>query len=344
MIMKNYLIVLLSALGFVSCTTEVDITGKWKNIPVVYSIIDQADSVHYVRINRVFSGNQSAYDMAIIPDSLLYDDTLDVKIHVFDKNNIRLKTITFTKEMRDKDSINQYGEVIFATDKHHVYASREEIPEEKGYSYNLVVKLNKDKQVEATIQSIVGFNQTNPPRGGRYDISQVILGATFRLPTAVHGAQMNMYVHYYEFYNDNRPYVRKTIMFPFNKVLHTTNDELTMGMKTFLIKSKFKEEIQNDPEVSYRFLGKVDFEYFIADIPFSEHLWLRNNTIVGETSPLTNIKGGYGLFACRKNFIYKGHKPTIPNSYKAFNDDPDLRLLKFPKPLVYQQHGIDTLP
>ena len=342
--MRNFILIILGFLGLVGCTTEVDISADYENIPVVYSIIDPTDSVHYVRVNKIFLGNLSAYEMAQIPDSLVYDDTLDVKIHILNENNTQIDVITFEKEMILKDSVNELGEVIFSTEKHHVYSSRQIIPEERDYTYKLVVKLNEHKQVEAEAHPLIGFNQIVPSgNGGRYDLSSVVFGSTFRLPSHANGVQMNAYIHYYEFYRDNT-YQRKTIFFPFNKVRRSSSPEITMAIKTYEVRNRFKEEIQPNTNVTYRFLGKADFEYFLADETFTEHLWTRPSSIVSDIAPITNIKGGYGIFACRRRLIYRGHKPTKPQSWTAFNNDADLRLLGFPNAATYNLRGIDTLP
>ena len=88
---KSLVYILLVCVIAVSCKTDIDISADWENIPVVYSILDPSDTIHYVRITRVFSGNESAYVMAMQPDSLVYKDTLDVKIKVKDEYNNLIK-------------------------------------------------------------------------------------------------------------------------------------------------------------------------------------------------------------------------------------------------------------
>src|SRR5690606_24360849 len=63
-----------------SCKNDLDTNADWKEILVVYSLLDGQDSVHYVRVNRAFlNENQSAYEIARINDSL-YFDSIEVKI------------------------------------------------------------------------------------------------------------------------------------------------------------------------------------------------------------------------------------------------------------------------
>ncbi len=47
-----------------SCSTDVDINAEPKDITIVYGILDINDTVHYVKINKAFLGEKSAYELA----------------------------------------------------------------------------------------------------------------------------------------------------------------------------------------------------------------------------------------------------------------------------------------
>ncbi|MEL6639028.1 MAG: hypothetical protein AAFW73_26055 [Bacteroidota bacterium] len=75
------LVVLMSVL-FSACDNELELVTEWKDIPVVYGLIDRQDSVHLIRIEKAFIDPQnSALELAQIPDSLYYDNlTAQIKI------------------------------------------------------------------------------------------------------------------------------------------------------------------------------------------------------------------------------------------------------------------------
>lgn len=53
----NYLrltIFLTAFLFFASCETDFDINADWKDITVVYGALNQNDSIHYIRIQKLF--------------------------------------------------------------------------------------------------------------------------------------------------------------------------------------------------------------------------------------------------------------------------------------------------
>lgn len=63
----------------VSCNEDIDFTGTASEAPVVYCLLDQNDTLHYVKITRAFAGNNNATEVAQIADSSYYDQ-VDVKI------------------------------------------------------------------------------------------------------------------------------------------------------------------------------------------------------------------------------------------------------------------------
>ncbi len=58
------LLLLLSA-----CKEDVDLVGDFKETAIIYGLLDQADSIHYIKINRAFIGPGNSLDIAKIPDS-----------------------------------------------------------------------------------------------------------------------------------------------------------------------------------------------------------------------------------------------------------------------------------
>lgn len=72
-----------------SCSNEVEVIGVWKDIPVVYGVINDQDSVHYIRVERAYlPPNQSALEVAQIADSLYFDpNEVDVELYYINKAN-----------------------------------------------------------------------------------------------------------------------------------------------------------------------------------------------------------------------------------------------------------------
>lgn len=68
-------------LPLLACRQDFDLTAPYREIPVVYGLLDIQDSVHYLRIQRAFvDSSLSALTIATRPDSLYYPDILDVTV------------------------------------------------------------------------------------------------------------------------------------------------------------------------------------------------------------------------------------------------------------------------
>lgn len=65
-------VALLAASLLTACSTELDINEPYKDITVVYGLLNQKDSVHFVKINKAFLGEGNALDMALVQDSSEY--------------------------------------------------------------------------------------------------------------------------------------------------------------------------------------------------------------------------------------------------------------------------------
>jgi len=71
--MKNKIFGLLAFLitivSFQSCKEDIELTGDFKETAVVFALLDQADSLHMLKITRAFIGPGDALTFAQIPDS-----------------------------------------------------------------------------------------------------------------------------------------------------------------------------------------------------------------------------------------------------------------------------------
>jgi len=57
-----------------SCKTDFDVTADWKEIAVVYGILDKNDTTHYIRINKAYLGDADAIIMGWENDSINYEN------------------------------------------------------------------------------------------------------------------------------------------------------------------------------------------------------------------------------------------------------------------------------
>lgn len=115
---KSFILILFTGLIFGSCETDFDIIAEWKDITVVYGLLDQMDSVQYIKINKAFLGEGNALTFAQEYDSINYSFPLNVWIEEINENGQWVQTISFDTDSTYKpEDIN----AVFPTGAQLVY-------------------------------------------------------------------------------------------------------------------------------------------------------------------------------------------------------------------------------
>jgi hypothetical protein len=52
--LRQLVLLLLIPLAFTSCETDFELNAEWKDITIVYGILNQNDTAHYIRIQKAF--------------------------------------------------------------------------------------------------------------------------------------------------------------------------------------------------------------------------------------------------------------------------------------------------
>ena len=117
--MRNFRLILLLLISFplfYSCDHTLNVNAPWKDITVVYGLLNQNDSIHYLKITKAFLGEGNALMFSKIPDSSNYPDKLDVRVEGWEinskydsslKQTILFDTTTITNK-QEGDSVFYY--------------------------------------------------------------------------------------------------------------------------------------------------------------------------------------------------------------------------------------------
>ena len=98
-----------------SCNEKINYIGEFKETAVVYGLLDHADSLHYVKINRAFIGPGNALDIAQIADSNYFSQVDATVSEYLDGNLVR------TWELRDTLLTNKDTNGLFFAPEQKVY-------------------------------------------------------------------------------------------------------------------------------------------------------------------------------------------------------------------------------
>ncbi len=138
----NLCIALLVFLFLLSCDDSFDINDEWSDITIIHGVLNQEDSVHYIKINKAFLGDASAYEMAKEADSIQYAEEVIVQLveyviidpsySPYDPYNWELSnrapiSLQRTNEI-PKDELSSDGEEgIFGTEVNYLYKTDENL-------------------------------------------------------------------------------------------------------------------------------------------------------------------------------------------------------------------------
>ena len=106
---------LLSAVVFInSCKTDFDTIAPYKEVMVVYGLLNPNETTQYIRISKAYLGEGNALVMAQQGDSINYADVLTVTMdRVLNGNTISSTTLTRDTILTD-DGIFSPSAIVYA--------------------------------------------------------------------------------------------------------------------------------------------------------------------------------------------------------------------------------------
>ena len=124
--------------AFIGCSTDFDLHADYKQIPIIYGLLDVRADTNFVKITRSFYTEDDAYQVAVNPDSSNYPGKLDVRLVEYCNDDSIREIIldTITKHNKEQG-------VFYAPDQ-KLYYTTERLrlnTTSNRYSYRLKVVL-----------------------------------------------------------------------------------------------------------------------------------------------------------------------------------------------------------
>lgn len=333
---------------FVACETDFDTTTEWEDITVVYGILDQLDSVYYIKINKAFLGEGNALVYAQEPDSINYPDTLDVKIYELDEDGNTVNTIELIRgyipedEQDENDTVFPGGQIIYyGGSDSSFWVDQQKFWLNDNHTYLLSILFpGSSKQVTSETMLVNRFdildpawhheftfeNNPNSTEIFRWEQPENDINNAFRY-------KIDLIFNYHEITSSNRKIYRSVLLASVTKDQSQVNNEMTYTYhdKNFFV-SCLSQIPYPDPAVEDTIVTRgsefIDFIVSVAAEEFNTFLevYTPSGNIVQEKPPYTNIQNGIGLFSARY-FIKTSnntHTQTIINLQDIENN-----ILKF---------------
>jgi len=320
----------------VSCSTDFNVTAPWKDITVVYGLLDQSDTANYIKIGKAFlDPTTDAYTIAQNPDSLYYPD-LNVVLQEFQNNQLK-KTITLEKVDGDSEGyVKDTG--IFAQSPNILYKTKEKLNQDSRY--NLVItEPDNNKQITSSTSVINDFSvfipntllKVNFQKGSAFHVSW-----TSAVDGKIYGLVIRFYYTEYHFDDPSfkaEKYVDWTV---FSSV--TSNDTLgSENMDQDIQGDGFYSFMTNaipyDPN-AFRILRNSDWTFSVGGYvlyEFNQVTVAQQGLTSGEVLPTyTNIDNGIGLLSSRYHKTIAGvsFSSNMIDSLACLSDTHHLNFLR----------------
>jgi hypothetical protein len=301
--MKCKLVALaLLILAISSCNdNELDINAPWKEIPVVYAVINSASDTQIFRIQKVYQNalGQTTNEVAQIADSLTLKN-IEVSL---ENLNTEVKT-----PLSRIASIKENG---FFSDKDSSYwmcVIPKHTSQSRPANYKLIIKSNNTGKTYTGVTNIV--TPVNITRA-QTPINLITTSTSNTLPITVSGGGMNtaqyvvsVRITYTEApKTDPSNTVSKTIEHNIaNRTLPTTSSNITflLGFEKAAVFTSINAQVKYNPEVVRTF---TKFEYVLtcANKAYTEMVEVNSpsGSVVGKSQDYSNITDGIGIFGSR---------------------------------------------
>lgn len=301
------LIVLLTLGGLSGCSTDVEINGDWKNITVVYGMVNQYDTEVYVKVNKAFLGEGNALIMAQQPDSLQYHNKLKVTLENF---NTREKLVLDTTTIYNKE------EGVFYAPEQIVYHAV--VPEgfwgvEAQNEIHLSVEGIGSKVIKSksTLLKTVRIKRPALPTHKFKLDKDNETEIKWEMPPAIgdfaYGKRFRPVVHfYYDEVKTDKDTLHQVFSYtmPELKVDASSTAALVTSLNGQGFFELYKKSLKDSGpgyEVAHRLPKKMVMEIWAGDKEYALYKEVNgvSSTVNQERPEYTNIEGGYGLFASR---------------------------------------------
>lgn len=292
------LLLLISAC-FVSCETDFDLNAEWKDITVVYGILNQNDTAHYVRIQKAFLGSGNVMQMALEPDSNLYPNNLSVIIEEWNGSTLR-RSITL-----DTITIPNKEPGIFFSPKQPIYFTRSVF--DPAYRYKLRVTNNSTGKIITSETGLVGdFGITRPAALTTINFhvpSNPTRVFSWRPANNAGRYQMILRFNYLEVNVDTNDTIPRHLDWnsPIIKSGNTAgNGEIELRFQNETFFSMVATQVPKIPNI-IRFPVNIELIFYVAATDLSTYIEVNepSSSLVQEKPEFTNIENGLGVFSAR---------------------------------------------
>ncbi len=324
-LMRKITILFILTMFLFSCENEFEVNANWKDVSIVYGLLEANKDTQYVKVYRAFLGEQDALIMASYPDSIYYNSE-EVKVLLNEytpsgnlNNTIVLKD-TFLGEFTAINGASSISNKAYYFHEPINDLFEYELIVAKKDTIRALTTLVEDKLIDESDNSINFMSFTNPENYGNMRLSWENLdnGVAY---------EVKIRFFYEEFLNIQNGYSFGIDSIEWRLYFGVDDFELDYGGESFfsnvsnLIEANDSiKRLPKDLKIIYSVSGQELYDYYEYSQP-SFSVLLEKPEYDG------NIQGGYGVFSSKIQQEIKRNLHFI--SKQRFEIDPYTENLNF---------------
>ena len=298
LVSRFVLIVTVCMLLVPGCDNDLDLELFDPPVPVVYAILNSDDSIHYVRVERTYSGNRNAFIGAQHRDSLYFQDII-VKLDIYTPNGYLITSLNF-----EKRSFSEKETGVFLSESYELFVLERKLSQYMASgSYSILSVLTPEMKILATCKLDYHKNpEILSPKPG----VKTYLSLHSNDPMQVSWADRSSFPEYslsfyfiYETYWKNFHQTDTALITYQAYSLNSTPDyehpRLTIGIHGESFYPKLGSAIEQSDDVQYRLFKKIYFELMTGNEDFFEYARFKDISNYGNVGVYTNVNGGLGI-------------------------------------------------
>ena len=325
----NRIILLFATIAtiFSACSTEFDVTAPYKEIPVIFGILNKDEAVQYIKINKAYLNDEgSAIIAGSVPDSNIYPYPIEAKLYasytpLTDANikytdSVVLDTVHLNKEAGSFNANNIFYKTPAGFKVKYLYSNVSR--DTTWANYQIVVRRKSDGKLIAKSRTpIVAdflFSGTQNEVKLYNRFTKIYLNHTFSWNGAING---KMYTTFLRFkFREVDDLVgsseEKFVDMPMFENIKTSNSlgtskiSYTLSGEAFFTYLQAKLDPLTSPSARREYIAPLELHFNVAGEELTKYIEINNgsgglNDIRPEYS---NVEGGLGIFSSRMSKVF----------------------------------------
>jgi hypothetical protein len=302
-----YLLFAILLFTISSCKQDFDITSKYKEVTIVYALLNAKETTHYVRIQKGYLIDGNALTAAGVKDSIYYPNILSVKLTPYLNGSISGAGFTLTRvNGNDLGLPKETG--IFASDSNILYRFTGNLDQNK--TYKLEITNNESGQlIYSEIALVKDFQINSPAKAAKLNLQNTSPAKIVFAPAENAGIYDLKVRFYYREYNqaDNallKDTFAEILLFQSQMVDYSTTNIVTELSATAVL-GFLSNHLEHSDAVYREFNVQKGIQVIASAGGTALASYINSQLAQGGLAsnealpPYTNIHGAQGLFSSR---------------------------------------------